>query len=384
MDSSWRVDSYHLGLGVVGDSAIQLLVNQPNTGGPGSVEFALLVDGGDSGGQKRILDTIQKIEGLTTMYDLSPLSSSSNPTLKFNAIVISHWDTDHWSGVLFAMREDIDTQRESTKGPVTDLEVSFLQYEAATPPAKRTPKTIVYCPAYGIPTMGCHFRPSPKTAAVANVDLVLRKDDPANSIVSNAVRMRMEPTPPPTGTNPSLIGTNILTGADLTVASGSTTISTYQAITNPAGLVQNNAPAVNGQPGIYIVGISMRTIGPPSTNVAPLPDIPGVVNETGGRPKNKSSVACMIIWPGTPPRLSHYFAGDMHWIQEQQIVRWTGTNGTRTNAGSWVTTVKTSHHGSKSSTPTTLLAMFNPRSLIASVGEKNGHPSKLVLSFAVS
>ena len=85
----------------------------------------------------------------------------------------------------------------------------------------------------------------------------------------------------------------------------------------------------------------------------------------------------MIIWPAIPlPRLSHYFAGDMHWQEEQSLVIWTDTSGDRTKPGKSVSSLKLSHHGAKSSTPTMMIEKFNPYNLIASVGERNGHPSK--------
>lgn len=372
MATSWRVDSIHLGLGVVGDSAIHLLVEQPNAGGAGLVRYALLVDGGDNGGQARVLAAIANIEALVTKYDLSPLSSPLAKKLKFSAIVISHWDTDHWTGVLFAMRQDIEAQKANPNDPITDFKVSFLQYDETVNP--RTPRTILYAPAYGIPTTGCHLAPRPANANIANANLVLRKDPAPISIVRNAVRIRYEPAGAPAGTASTLMGTNLITGNDLPIPPGSSTVEAYEDITSPTLLVTANPPAQTVQPGIYIVGISKRTIGPP----------PGyeVVDDGSGKPKNESSVACMIIWPGTgvgpgsAPRLSHYSAGDLHWMEEGQIVRWTGADGVRTTKGGWVTTVKASHHGAKSSTPVNMLDRFNPQNVIASAGEKNGHPSK--------
>jgi hypothetical protein len=364
--SSWRIDSFHIGLGTVGDSAIHLLVEQPSGGDVGLVQFALLVDGGERRGAERIMDTIGKIEDISA-YNLSPLSSAASPALKFNAVVISHWDTDHWRGVLLAMKNDI--QRQIPPEPSsTDYEVSFFQYDRTTSP--RTPKTIIYCPAYGTPSKGCHFEPKPSSAEMADVNMVIPKTgDLPKLTITKVARARFEPEDTPAAHEPSLIGANLITGELLPLDTGSTTKKTYEAVTNPSLLTQKNPPAQAGQPGIYVVAVSERCIGKP-------PDGLGVVRELGGTPKNVSSLACMIIWPGTPSRLSHYFAGDMHWDLEERIVEWTGTTGTRAAAGSWVTTAKTSHHGAKSSTPISMLSKFNPRNLIASVGERYGHPSE--------
>ncbi|KAH7374482.1 hypothetical protein B0T11DRAFT_268648 [Plectosphaerella cucumerina] len=365
--SIWQVHSYYLGLGVVGDSSIHLLVNKPAGDTPAPVPYALLVDGGDTGGQKRLLDAIHNIENMTGTYDLSPLSSTMQPKLKFSAVVISHWDTDHWRGVLYAMRDDITSQKTDPKDPITNMEVSFFQYDNTVTP--RTPRTILYAPAFGIPTKGARIDPRPATAAVANANFVLGAGSAALTIVENAVRVRMEPVAAPQNVQPSLIGTNLVTGTDLTVPTGRTTVQTYQALSRPADLVAANPPA-QGQPGIYVVGVSKRVIGPPQGFE--------IVDDLEGTAKNESSLACMIIWPGqngAAPRLSQYFAGDMHWQEENSIVSWTGTDGTRAGPGTSVTTVKASHHGSKSSTPVRMVSMFNPRNLVACTAERNGHPS---------
>ncbi|KAJ1325862.1 endoribonuclease LACTB2 [Microdochium nivale] len=129
MTSTWQVHSYYIGVGVVGDSATHLLINKPASGGAASVEYALLVDGGESGGKVRLASTIKHIEQSTSLYNLSPLSSDADRKLKFSAVVITHWDTDHWQGVLFAMRDDINKQVSKGAGPVTNMETSFFQYD---------------------------------------------------------------------------------------------------------------------------------------------------------------------------------------------------------------------------------------------------------------
>jgi hypothetical protein len=141
-------------------------------------------------------------------------------------------------------------------------------------------------------------------------------------------------------------------------------------------------------PGIYVVAVSTRSFQAPAANVAaasnPISaaDQVGIINEHGpGTPKNASSIACMIMWPpdgetSHTPVISHFFAGDLWWSTEQDLYLWTGLKGDRTNNDGWIPTIKLSHHGSKSSTPWPMLNAYNPRHMIASVCEGNGHPSE--------
>ncbi|KAF5644976.1 transcriptional activator srcap [Fusarium tjaetaba] len=355
---TYRVDTFQIALGVVGDSAIHLLIKEPS-----EVVWAMLVDGGDSGGEEKIRDTMAWIEQ-STKYNIY---QKTQPRLQFDAVVITHWDKDHWTGVLNLMKQAYEKQPLERKLP-------FFKYDEETM-GDASPLTIIYCPEEGFLSKSTlRFDPKPPNANPVDVNFRFGKNE-----ILRACRLRMEPKKVPTqGPVSTLLGTNLITGKDIEP------ISNVQNINSPRALLLANPPDQR-QPGIYIIGVSTRVFGPlPPNNLAEESRGPilldkgvGFVDENKpGTPTNKSSIACMIMWDTAPsPRLSHYFAGDMHWQEEKSLVEWTKASGDRNRIGKYVSSLKLSHHGAKSSTPTMMLEKFNPHNLIASVGERNGHPS---------
>ena len=356
--ATYRVDSYHIALQVVGDSAIHLLVqeNQPSD----TVAWAMLVDGGSGAGHLQIQSTIQWIQN-SGKYSIN----NTTTPLRFDAVIISHWDSDHYDGVINLIKADLDAQGG---GDVTNRMVSFFYYDKTHNP--RVPKTILYCPAAGYPAKGGkRFTASAKAntnPAKTSTNFVYD-----NKQCNEICQIRIEPLSAGAAT---LIGLNLLT---------ETPIAPAVKVGSPTDLVMENIPSP-GQPGIYILAASTRTIVSKSATLTSnlrFPGGVGVVDESKkGTPTNTSSIACMIIWPrpGELARLSHYFAGDMYWDLEDQLRIWTGTSGDRDKVGHYVKSMKLSHHGSKTSTSTMMIKMFNPSNLIASVAERNGHPSEKI------
>ncbi|GME34039.1 hypothetical protein FN846DRAFT_301210 [Neofusicoccum parvum] len=387
MDEKRRVDSFHLGLGKPGDSSIHLVVKEH--GGSDEVEWAMLVDGGTSACKGHVTSAIQAIQGSGKYQFATPKK------LTFDCVVISHWDADHYGGLLAAIAEDITRQAVSDSvTPFEKIRISFFRYGS-----KGEPKTIVYCPGFGYETTG-----------FPRFDHVHRRNDPPISdstfifetgfsvgrgkMVDKACKICVEFTDYTAGQFRTMLGANLVTGKFL--ADGGDVAALAASVGSPSDLIETHK-AIPGRPGIYIVAVSDRTIGtnptPPSGEGGSRalsasyyeqhhidadlgPDRVFIIDEgtSHSTPKNKSSIACLIMWPGNPPRLSQYFAGDLFWEKEQALVEWTKTTGTRT-VGKWVPTVKASHHGAKSSTPISLLDNFKPQNLIASVGDKHGHPS---------
>lgn len=91
-----QVHSWHINI-KIGDSTILLLVDEGGLVGDlvlpkPKVVSAVLIDGGERHDVQAIKDVIKKIED---DYDLP----SGDSNLKFDSIVITHWDSDHWEGV---------------------------------------------------------------------------------------------------------------------------------------------------------------------------------------------------------------------------------------------------------------------------------------------
>ncbi|KAF2465819.1 uncharacterized protein BDR25DRAFT_378525 [Lindgomyces ingoldianus] len=101
--SSKKVHSWHININA-GDSAIHLLVNEGTTPKP-TILGCVLIDGGKGANEKikTIKDVIAKIEKDYTL-------PAGDLNLKFDSIVITHWDVDHWEGVVNLLVDDLSTK----------------------------------------------------------------------------------------------------------------------------------------------------------------------------------------------------------------------------------------------------------------------------------
>ena len=344
----------------------------------------MLVDGGRNG-QDTVLEAIRDIPTKTALYNFHLTDNK----LKFDVVIITHWDKNHWTGVLNAMKKDIESQSTADPDP-KGAEVSFFKYTAGAGADPRTPDTVLYAPSFGWPTKSpsaTKLTPKPKTAAEVPLDFGFHHSEMKKQIkIDSIVKGRVESDAKKiSGTDPTIVGTNVITGNRLG------TYECLQSVKDPTTLTTKNKPDQTGQPGIYIIAASQHYLGPDPHESAFVDTIGHPVRHEVGivdilennNEKNESSVACMIIWPGAkenkPARLSHFFAGDLHYEQEKRLVSWTGADGKRDGAGSWVPSVKASHHGSKSSTPVEMLQKFNPRTIVGSVGQGYGHPSEYLV-----
>ena len=102
----------------LGDSAIHLLVKGESA--PYEIQSAVLIDGGRRGRKvvKKIKDVIQWIETgkqytfASNAFFENPIeNAAANPpitNLRFDSIVITHWDLDHYDGVLGLLTDGFD------------------------------------------------------------------------------------------------------------------------------------------------------------------------------------------------------------------------------------------------------------------------------------
>lgn len=121
-------------------------------------------------------------------------------------------------------------------------------------------------------------------------------------------------------------------------------------------------------PAIYCVGVSERNLKDP------YPAFEATIVGPDNSAKNRSSIAAMVMWPGTPPRVSHYFAGDLDDDREIAIMDWLDTENPRIEK---ITSVKLNHHGSATSTPLKLFRRFQPLNTFipTPVNARHSHPS---------
>ncbi|KAK0713177.1 hypothetical protein B0T26DRAFT_753316 [Lasiosphaeria miniovina] len=99
---------------------------------------------------------------------------------------------------------------------------------------------------------------------------------------------------------------------------------------------------------------------------------------------NASSIMAAVVWPvpsnQSPLRISLYTGGDAEEVLERSFIAW------MTNAappGVKLDAVKAGHHGSHNATPENLL-MFDAQAFIVSAGDEYGHPSFATLFYVLA
>jgi hypothetical protein len=251
MPSTFIVETFHVNIGL-GDAAIHVLVKV--TGTSKEAVKIVWIDGGTGGPQpmKRFWKTITYIEKRYT--------NLQGKQLKFDVIVITHWDADHDGG----FTKWIENNKKA---------LDYLRFPQAT-------TKIIY------PSQSCKL-----------------SDDHISDefLVVNGQKVAT------VHTGSKLLGQNFF--ADNLVNKN---LGSCDSLTK---LLASNNPPPAGQPAMYCVAIDMAVIKygkQPNESAAIWPD---KISES-----NQASVAAIIAWPSG--RVSHYFAGDLDAGREAQIVDW--------------------------------------------------------------
>lgn len=92
----WEVHSFQLNIDE-GDSAVHLLVDRQAD--PKNIDKAVLVDGGKVYGA----DCIFNFRAILNKADSGYTQGRGRRFREFDAIVISHWDSDHCEGIVQAL-----------------------------------------------------------------------------------------------------------------------------------------------------------------------------------------------------------------------------------------------------------------------------------------
>lgn len=353
----YRVDSFHIPVNE-GDCAIHLLVETgPGKGGGetvsldrgtrGEVKNAVLVDGGvkENTGETRR----RTIEWINQHYCVGPKQ------LQLDSIVITHWDQDHYSGVKQIL-EDSFTEEEKKKS-----ETLMLKWNG------ETPATHFYCPlrkdTKKIPGGEKAARGLRKKFTVKDF-----KEDGGENIIS-IICIKI-------GKKDKMFAQFHSADEDLWKVLGwdffhnaPTKSNEQQSL--PDLVNKKNRPPQD-QPGLFCVGV----VGTNLANPTPLKSL--ILDDDDVTKSNKSSIASIIAWPGSPPRVSHYFAGDLSQSYERLIQSWIqGAGKEQVEKIEKITSVKINHHGAQSSTTLDLFDEFKPLNTFISnpSSGKHGHPS---------
>jgi hypothetical protein len=315
----WRVDSYHLNTGL-GDAAIHIVAYQEDK--RNEARWVVWVDGG-LGTNKSIGGFEASLRDIPRNYS----NSSSITPLTFDAVIITHWDGDHYGGFTKFIKK------------LTSMEHFHYTRD------DKVPKTRFYWPA-------CAERKAASFVREVSKDLRIVHTTIGKTLYRLGVVQ--------SGTD--LLGMNLLTGDKLTNMLPS-------QVGSLKALLENNKPGVKEKanlPALYCVAVDEVVIGPHMYDGG---DDTDVLWREVTTVTNRSSIAVIIAWPGG--RVSHYFAGDLGWLCECRIVKW--LNRTDQPADR-IPTIKASHHGSCSSTPPLLIDKFRPYNIVISAATKHHHP----------
>ncbi|KAL7276584.1 hypothetical protein RUND412_000426 [Rhizina undulata] len=342
--TEYGVDSLHIAVGP-GDCAIHLLVENPSAPKP-KILRAILIDGGEN--RTNVVPNIKRtMDQIKEKYTVDPKNG-----LTFDSIIITHWDSDHYEGVVKLIEDDIKTQlnRKTPKPPpVDDLRVSFLKY---TDNDRKKPATVFYAPYWDAELK------DGKTVKNGN-PADLRRNESNNGQLDFRYKIKKDEN---WLTGICLLETENLLGFNFLTAKGLPSDKKPEDITSPADLLEANKPDA-GQPGIYCIASNQRVLGKVKGDF--------FIIDTQITKTNQCSICAMVIW--ADGHISHYFGGDADYSTERKITTWSKTDGTEA-IGKSVTTMKLSHHGAASSTPFDMLDKFNPRNMVISCGDGYGHP----------
>lgn len=328
---AYSVKSYFINVGT-GDSSVHLLLD-----GAGGVESAVLIDGGKSAAQQVVQGAIHHIRQM------------SYPNFLFTTIVVSHWDDDHYAGLLALLYNDWIFNNGAS---------SYI-----------APGATFYCP----------LRAADREMADEKYRVHSNIDGPDDSLEF------LSPTQQWIKVCKAMTGTFCL-GHDLFarkhIEIGDNDRNTTQR-TWPCTLLnvytQSQTLLAGQKPIFFVYGIDNTSYGAPGDW-----DIPNQAIRTSDQYKNESSIMALIMWPRTVHtphiRISLFTGGDAPQAQEQIMLDWIeGPNPDQKNNVT-ISAVKASHHGSHHSTPEGIF-LHRLQLYIISAGRHYGHPSKFRYHF---
>jgi hypothetical protein len=338
---TWEVDSYHVNCGI-GDCSIHILV-KVSADGSSELKRVLLLDGGTGRGTETAVPlnrTIELIEGNPRYWN------GGTGYLQFHAVVISHWDEDHWGGIARMLRDAYDENNSGLR--FRGRYKRFIYTDSG-------PETMVY--AQDINTKnkgGLIFEEDDngkRTMGYARSDL--------HDTLSNVANAQW---------GEDLIGTEFFSSKPLAGTK-------HDKIRNLSDLVSHHGhPPV----GLYcvaaeelVIGLKKKTSAGWPWSIKQVPEQTMQIERTTDT--NRGSLCHILVWWSATqaPRVSHYLGADLNARTESYITHWLEGSGVNR-----ITCMKASHHGAKSSNPPRFLQKFRPKRIIVSARDKHGHPCK--------
>ncbi|KAK6333228.1 hypothetical protein TWF718_011049 [Orbilia javanica] len=403
----YTVESFHINVGS-GDGSIHIMTyGKGKTDGlfKREVVKAIFMDGGrlesagaadkkqkvTNGGNNENRWTIkQTIDYIEKTYDCT---NKHDDKLRFNYFIVTHWDSDHYAGIIRALDVFI---RESTN-PNSVINGKVCLNRAFFDETDGSPQSFFVAPYFTVKDPSVYYPPNDqvwnelaglRTGLSKKLKNTLRLNNTTFSIdIANAgviggwspeqLKLRTECR--------SLLGRNFLQDDDQGgIPQNPNLVYTL------TDLINNFPPQLhkplNGRhlkdhekpqkiPAMYCIAVNQRTMGRNAFGIYTTPT-------------NKSSIVCMIVWKdGTENHRSHYLAGDADIKLERRLLNWIVPNWRYWDdpnvAVPLCSSMKLSHHGARSSNPIEMMKAFNPLSIFASAGsiKSHAHPRWELLAF---
>ncbi|KAG8533528.1 uncharacterized protein KY384_001268 [Bacidia gigantensis] len=393
----WEVHSFQLNIDE-GDCAVHLLVDEKQS--PKNIDKAVLIDGGKAYGAACILDFRTIMSRIDSDY-----SQGTNDYFRtFDAIVISHWDSDHREGIVQVLQTDVKTgaqqaildyQIKDQAGfnvIVNDLKIksTLTKYDGA----HGEPSTVLYAPYWRLTDSRTRSkfnktekeRPSEWSLVKAldgrlfvcvNVEVTSL----SGNIVKGAIPVALWPLGETSSGGP-LLGLDFFSGQVVMSAVDAKypalvsqhmmandydkpvmmCVASDSWVCDPDGMDDRSknwewktgAGDASDLTDVYLGRVKTNDVDSNERsrrlfeNVSSSDDdisIASVKGYTTGN--NQSSIACMIIWANTDCEISLYTGGDLGDEMEEHVLRWSATpSPTDANVRTppLVDIVKLSHH----------------------------------------
>ncbi|KAG7285856.1 hypothetical protein NEMBOFW57_008150 [Staphylotrichum longicolle] len=379
MAPKWDVHSYHYSVGA-GDAAIHLLVDASVS--PPKVKGAVLLDGGRAVGFPILKEGIRR---LSSQYNCGTDKTGKPLPLQFNSIVISHWDDDHYGGIIKLLRSDF--QENARRGtPTKDLKSSYCIYDLSG-----EPMTTLYAP-YWLQESSSTKRPAKQRAyerpgqwkgyrdaatKQQYVNMCIGKFANTKDWVRKVAKLCAETGYGSGDIQVGMLGRNFFyNGGDgMPLRSENDPAQ----ITDVATLI--NKMTLPNQPGLFCIGADSMLVGTGNVQ-AKLPpggvDEPGVIDAGSDTAVNKSSIICIIV--RSDGSVLHYFGGDVAYESELLLPEWLKNNGGKLDTER-IPVMKLGHHGAATSSPVEFLNLLMPHYVFVSSGAQYGHPRYEVLMY---
>ncbi|KAL0631498.1 hypothetical protein Q9L58_009635 [Maublancomyces gigas] len=352
------VTSYHINIGT-GDSAIHVLENQTTGKDPKGYLHAVLVDGG-----LQAASTVLK-----SAIELISKNYLKDGVIKFDAIVVTHWDTDHYQGIVKLLQDDFrDQLKANDKLDKKTLRSTYMKYD------KDDCLTTFYAPYWGntdakgikgpFKGLGCNDK-----GPIALLNIELNAKDSVLGVCKLCYCAE---------------GDNGYLGRELFT----TSVCGQGPFTSPLAL-REAYNLLNGAekslPGLFCIGGDEKEIlkgGTPESGsfggaaaghlgrAAPMMGSGFGVIDKRDTPSNRSSMVCVILDPAGIPL--HYFSGDADWETDKSLSGWVKLGR---NKGWGIPVMKLSHHGGTGNNPISMFDNLQPSCVIISAGDKHKHPT---------